>query len=130
LSKLRKARALDLIIWIFEFNPSVTALVIGCRRYGRRVCRCVFNSLASFPAAPKLLRSNAANLAGCIVTADPLHCQKETAQLITQEKGGDYVLGVKDNQPAVRQNAEKKLAAAAPLLPRPTPGMVASKTAP
>src|SRR3974390_1464464 len=51
------------------------------------------------PAAQELLRSNAVNLLGCLITADPLHCQTETAQIITQEKGGDYVLGVKDNQP-------------------------------
>jgi hypothetical protein len=82
------------------------------------------------PAAQKLLRSDAVNLAGCVVTADPLHCQIETAQIITQEKGGDYVLGVKDNQPTVRANTEKKLAGATPLLPRPNPTAVALKPAP
>jgi hypothetical protein len=81
------------------------------------------------PAAQKLLRSDAVNLLGCVVTADPLHCQKETAQLITQEKGGDFVLGVKGNQPAVRANAEKKLAGATPLLSRPNPVAAASKPA-
>jgi hypothetical protein len=82
------------------------------------------------PAAQKLLRSEAVNLLDCVVTADPLHCQTETAQIITQEKGGDYVLGVKDNQPTVRQNAQKKLAGATPLLPRLSPTGVASKPAP
>jgi hypothetical protein len=82
------------------------------------------------PAAQKLLRSEAVNLVGDVVTADPLHCQKETAQIITQEKGADYVLGVKDNQPTVRQNTEKKLAGATPLLPRPNPAAGASKPAP
>jgi hypothetical protein len=82
------------------------------------------------PAAQKLLRSDAVHLLGCVVTADPLHCQKETAQLITQEKGGDYVLGLKDNQPTVRANTAQKLAAATPLLPRPNPAAVASKPAP
>ena len=82
------------------------------------------------PAAQKLLCSDAVNLLGCVVTADPLHCQKETAQLITQEKGGDYVLGVKDNQPTVRQNAERKLAGLTPFLPRPNPAGAASKRAP
>jgi len=82
------------------------------------------------PAAQQLLRSDAVNLLGCVVTADPLHCQKETAQIITQEKGGDYVLGVKDNQPTVRQNAQRKLAGATPLLPRPNPAVAASKPAP
>ena len=80
--------------------------------------------------AQKLLRSEAVNLLGCVVTADPLHCQKETAQIITQEKGGDYVLGVKNNQPTVRRNTAQKLAGAPPLLPRPIPGMGASNIAP
>jgi hypothetical protein len=82
------------------------------------------------PAAQKLLRSDAVNLLGCVVTADPLHCQQETAQIITQEKGGHYVLGVKANQPTVRQNTEKKLAGATPLLPGPNPAAAASKPAP
>jgi hypothetical protein len=81
-------------------------------------------------AAQQLLRSEAVNLLDCVVTADPLHCQKETAQIITQEKGGDYVLGVKDNQPTVRQNTQNKLSAATPLLPRPNPAEVASRPAP
>jgi len=81
------------------------------------------------PAAQKLLRSESVNLLGCVVTADPLHCQTETAQIITQEKGGDYVLGVKDNQPTVRQNTERKLAGATPLLPRPNPAATALKPA-
>jgi hypothetical protein len=82
------------------------------------------------PAAQTLLRSDAVNLLGCVVTADPLHCQKETAQIITQEKGGDYVLGVKGNQRTVRQNAERKLAGLTPLLSRPNPVAAASKPAP
>ena len=82
------------------------------------------------PAAQKLLRSEVVNLLGCVVTADPLHCQKETAQIITQEKGGDYVLGVKDNQPTVRHNTQQKLAAATPLLSRPSQAAAALKPAP
>ena len=70
------------------------------------------------------------HLVGWVVTADPLHCQKETAPLLTQEKGGDFVLGVKGNQPTVRQNAAKKLAGATPLLSRPNPAAAASKPAP
>ena len=81
------------------------------------------------PAAQKLLRSESVNLLGCVITADPLHCQNQTAQIITQAKGGDYVLGVKDNQPTVRQNTQRKLAGATPLLPRPNPTAVASKLA-
>jgi predicted transposase YbfD/YdcC len=39
-------------------------------------------------------------LDGCVVTADALHCQTDTARLIV-EKGGDYVLPVKRNQNAL-----------------------------
>ena len=82
------------------------------------------------PAAQALLRSESVHLVGCVVTADPLHCQTETAQILTQHKGGDYVLGLKDNQPTVRANAQTKLAGATPLLPRPASATVASKPAP
>jgi len=47
------------------------------------------------PAVPELL--TLLDVSGCIVTADALHCQKETARTII-ERGGDYVLRVKDNQ--------------------------------
>ena len=37
-------------------------------------------------------------LKDCVVTADALHCRRDTAQAIIARKG-DYVLGLKDNQP-------------------------------
>ena len=46
---------------------------------------------------PELLR--ALELAGCIVTADAMHCQKEIAKEII-EADADYVLALKGNQPA------------------------------
>lgn len=39
---------------------------------------------------------------GAIVTIDAMGCQKEIAKKIT-DAGGDYVLGVKDNQPTLHQ---------------------------
>lgn len=48
------------------------------------------------PAVRELL--DILNLKGAVVTADAMHCQKATAKKIT-EKGADYVLQVKDNQP-------------------------------
>jgi predicted transposase YbfD/YdcC len=47
------------------------------------------------PVVPELL--TLLDISGCIVTADALHCQKKTAQAI-KERGGEYVLRVKDNQ--------------------------------
>ena len=47
-------------------------------------------------AIPELLRC--LELAGCIVSADALNCQKKTAAQIV-DQGGDYVLALKDNHP-------------------------------
>ena len=52
------------------------------------------------PAVKELLEI--LNLKGAVVTADAMHCQKETAKTII-EKEADYVLQVKDNQPALRK---------------------------
>jgi len=50
-------------------------------------------------AAQQLLAALPA-LHGQTITADPLHCQQETARLIL-EKGGDYFLQIKGNQPTL-----------------------------
>jgi len=47
-------------------------------------------------AVPELL--GALEIAGCIVTLDAIHCQTETVETIV-DKGADYVLPVKENQP-------------------------------
>jgi predicted transposase YbfD/YdcC len=51
-------------------------------------------------------------LKGCVVTADALHCHRAMAKAIT-ERGGDYVLAVKDNQPALLADAKAAIASAA-----------------
>lgn len=63
----------------------------------------------------ELLASPQVNLLNATVTADSLHCQKRTAHIITREKGGDFILQVRDNQPKLRQRAEQKLAQESPL---------------
>jgi hypothetical protein len=68
------------------------------------------------------------SLDGKTITADPLHCQKETARSIA-EKGGEYFLQIKGNQPTLLQYARTQ-APSAPLLSRPPAGMDASKNAP
>jgi predicted transposase YbfD/YdcC len=45
-------------------------------------------------------------VAGCIIVADAMHCQKETAALIVK-KQADYVLNVKDNQPTLKNDLEE-----------------------
>ncbi len=55
-------------------------------------------------AATALLKTQPA-LDGQTITADPLHCQKPNAALIV-EKGGEYLLQIKGNQPALLKQAE------------------------
>jgi predicted transposase YbfD/YdcC len=47
-------------------------------------------------------------LKGCVVTADALHCHRDMAKAIV-ERGGDYVLAVKNNQPALLADAQAAL---------------------
>ena len=55
-------------------------------------------------AVPKLL--DLLELTGAVVTLDAMHCQKETAQAIC-DKGADYVLTVKGNQPTLHEEIQK-----------------------
>ncbi len=48
-------------------------------------------------------------LKGCVVTADALHCRADMAKAII-DKGGDYVLAVKANQPGLLADAKAALA--------------------
>jgi len=43
---------------------------------------------------------------GCIIVGDALHCQKETAAVVVKKKA-DYLLSVKDNQSALKQDIEE-----------------------
>jgi hypothetical protein len=74
------------------------------------------------PAARQVL--SGLDLAGKIVLTDALHTQVETGQLILFEKGGDYLMTVKANQPTLQttlQNQfEKQLFP--PSSPPPHPG--------
>jgi hypothetical protein len=44
------------------------------------------------------------DLRGAVVTADALLTQKEIAKYVVEEKGADYVLTVKDNQPTMKRD--------------------------
>ena len=68
-------------------------------------------------------------LDGSIVTADPLHCQRKTARAIV-EKGGDYLLQIKGNQPGLLKQAQGLDALpGTPFLSRPSAGTAGSKRA-
>jgi hypothetical protein len=43
------------------------------------------------------------------VSLDALYTNEENAHIIVQEKGGDYLLSVKDNQPALVRTLEREL---------------------
>ena len=49
------------------------------------------------------------DLKGCIVTADALHCRRDTAAAILA-RGGDYALRIKNNQPKLLRIAQSRLA--------------------
>ena len=58
------------------------------------------NEITALPALLELL-----DLRGATVTADAMHCQRETAAAI-RRRGAHYVLAVKDNQPSLRADLE------------------------
>jgi len=82
-------------------------------------------------AAQSLLADEAVSLAGCTVSADALHCQQQSAQIITQQKGGHYLLAVKTNQPTLAARAQAVLAVEVhtPFLSTPTAAGGGSKSA-
>jgi hypothetical protein len=67
--------------------------------------------------ARKLLRSDEVTLHNAIVSLDGLYTNNENARIIVQEKGGDYLISVKDNQPTISKELDKELQRA-PFLPQ------------
>jgi predicted transposase YbfD/YdcC len=67
---------------------SANSIVLGQRK--------VDDKSNEITAVPKLL--DMLELSGCIITADALNCQRTVAKKAI-EKGADYVLAVKENQP-------------------------------
>jgi len=76
--------------------------VKGGRWLGSEAVRCKSNEI---PAAQTLLRR--APIEGMLVTADALHTQAETARIIVQERGADYLMTVKGNQPTVAESVRQ-----------------------
>ena len=69
-------------------------------------------------------------LDGKIITADALHCQRATTRAIV-EKGGDYLVQIKGNQPRLLKQARALDAlVGTPFLSRPNAGTAVSKSAP
>ena len=79
-------------------------------------------------AAGELLEQLPA-LDGKLITADPLHCQRQHARTIV-EKGGDYLVQIKGNQPNLLKRAQQLDALKnTPFLPTPNRAEDASKCA-
>lgn len=57
------------------------------------------------PAVQRLLKR--VDLEGSLVTADALNTQTETARIVVQEKGGDYLFTVKANQSGVASQVQQ-----------------------
>jgi hypothetical protein len=67
--------------------------------------------------AQQLLADPQVKLAQMTVTADALHCQRQTAHVLAQARGAEYVLQVKGNQPAVEDVARFAVPQGTPFLP-------------
>lgn len=66
---------------------------------------CVAEKSNEIPAAQTLLRR--APIEGMLVSLDALHTQTETARIIVQERGADYLLTVKGNQPTIKESVQQ-----------------------
>ena len=62
------------------------SLALNCKTIRDLALIAILNKGHELAAAQKLLRSEAVHLLDCVVTADPRHCQKETAQVITKKR--------------------------------------------
>lgn len=60
-------------------------------------------------AARELLRRESTCLLNATVSLDALYANEENARLIVQEKGGDYLVSLKNNQPTVLAHATAQL---------------------
>lgn len=58
------------------------------------------NEITAVPALLEML-----DIEGCTVTADAMSCQKEIVSKIS-DKGADYAIGLKDNQPTLKKDAK------------------------
>lgn len=69
------------------------------------------------------------DLTGKVITADALHAQQRTARAIV-ERGGEYLLQIKDNQATVRENTRRQTEGVSPFLNVWKKDMDATKNAP
>lgn len=78
-------------------------------------------------AAQRMIRREK-DLSNTVITADALHCQRETARDIVS-RGGEFIIQAKDNQKTVHKQAALKTKDLSPFLPRQKRDMDASTSA-
>ena len=83
---------------------------------------------SELPAAQRLLADPDMNLEGALITADALHTQAQTLRTIV-ERGGDYLIALKDNQPTAHAEAARLLQSEPVLFKKRKAGTAASKPA-
>ena len=72
-----------------------------CQSTGTVLAQCAVGAKTNeIPMLTKLL--DTIDITDVVITADALHCQRETAEYIVG-RGGHYILTVKDNQPTLRK---------------------------
>ncbi len=71
-------------------------------------------------AAQRLIESQS-DLSGQLVSADALHAQHRTARAVV-ERGGDYLVQIKNNQKTIRKTLEKKARQSLPLFAKAKKG--------
>ena len=83
------------VLHIASAIVSELGLVIGSCECGTKM-----GEITAFRELVKML-----DVAGAVVVADALHCNKKSAQAVV-DAGADYLFVVKDNQPNLRENIE------------------------
>lgn len=84
---------------------NLTHLLAGlCQRTGMVLAQITVGAKTNeIPVLRALLES--LDITGAVVTADALHCCRDTATAIT-DRGGHYILTVKNNQPGLRKRVK------------------------
>jgi len=81
---------------------NLTHLLAGlCQHSGTVLAQLAVGAKTNeIPMLPKLL--DTIDITDAVITADALHCQRDTAEHIV-DRGGHYILTVKNNQPTLRR---------------------------
>jgi len=90
-------------------NHSGVHLVSGVRVRSQRCVgvKAVADKSNEIPAVRQLI--DRPDLEGCLVEMDALNTQDETVQKLLYEKGADYIVSLKDNQPTLATTAQTLL---------------------